>query len=123
MPARETLYFSMFHHFTEVQSVISYSLKLMTGSHNKALESRILQWNEKLSTYIQTFSQLGDDMSIAVYDAYGHFTDILDHHGVYGFPDVTSICYDGCIWHDHIHPSWKVHELLTWGLLDLLNQN
>jgi len=117
-------YSLLFRQFIEVQLVVSqYYSTLMIGTHNKALGSRIEEWNEKLTSFSKTFNDRHADLSLAIYDAYSVFTSVLDDPEKHGFRDVLSICYEECIWHDHIHPTAKVHELLAEGLLTLLNEN
>ena len=96
---------------------------LMIGTHNKALVTRIEEWNEMLATRSKTFHERFADISLAIYDAYWVFNRILNNPRENGFRDAVSICYEGCIWHDHIHPTAKVHELLAAGLSALLNEN
>jgi len=96
----------------------------MTGRHNKALGPNIEEWNEKLTSHSRKFNELRDDTSIAIFDAYGIFSDVLDHYEQHGFKDITSICYDDeCVWHDHIHPTAHVHKILVSGLLKLLSED
>lgn len=95
----------------------------MIGILDRALGSRIDHWNKKLTRHSKAFRKRYPNTSIAIYNAHGIFTDILDNPKSYGFADATTICYEGCIWHDHIHPTAKVQELLTKGLLDLLIEN
>jgi len=94
---------------------------LMVGTHNKALGPRIQEWNEKLMSQSKQFNELHDDVDIAIFDAFGIFNDVLDHHEQHGLKDITSICYeDECAWYDHIHPTAHIHEILASGLLNLL---
>ena len=124
MPVPEISYFFLFRHFIEVPLVVAqFCSVLMIGTHNKALVSRIEEWNEKLATRSRQFNERFDDISLAIYDAYWVFSSILDNPGKNGFRDAVSICYEGCIWHDHIHPTAKVHELLAAGLSTLLNES
>jgi len=96
----------------------------MVGTHNKALGPRIVEWNEKLITYSKQLNELHDDISIAIFDAFGIFSDVLDHYEQHGFKDITTICYDDeCVWYDHIHPTTHIHEILVSGLLKLLEEN
>lgn len=124
MPVPEISYFLLFHRFIEVQLVgPQFVSVLMIGTHNKALVTRIEEWNEMLATRSKTFHERFADISLAIYDAYGAFNRILDNPTENGFRDAVSLCYEGCIWHDHIHPTAKVHELLAAGLSTLLNEN
>jgi phospholipase/lecithinase/hemolysin len=95
----------------------------MTGRHNKALGPRIQEWNEMLISHSRRFKELHDDVSIAIFDAFQLFSNILDNADEHGFRDVVTICYDDCVWHDHFHPTARVHEFLVSGLVTLLNEN
>lgn len=96
---------------------------LMIGTQNKDLVSRIEEWNELLAIRSKTFRKRFADISLAIYDAYRDFNRILKNPVENGFRDAVSICFEDCIWHDHIHPTAKVHELLAAKLSTLLNEN
>ena len=95
----------------------------MIGSLNKALGLRINDWNKQLLTRTKEFRTRFTDVSIAIYDTYGIFSDVLDNPGKHGFSDIMSICYEGCVWYDHIHPTAQVQELFAEGLSSVLNEN
>jgi phospholipase/lecithinase/hemolysin len=95
----------------------------MIGSLNKALGPRIEDWNEQLLIRSNAFGKRFNDVFIAIHDAYGIFSEVLDNPQKHGYPDILSICYEGCIWYDHIHPTAQVQELFAEGLVSLLNRN
>ncbi|KAL4936809.1 hypothetical protein BDV06DRAFT_204178 [Aspergillus oleicola] len=74
----------------------------------------VLEYNEQLSDAVDEWSEAHPESTVSMYDAWSFFTEVLDHHKLYGFEDNTSMG-DGKkhIWWDDFHPTSAFHRLLA----------
>jgi hypothetical protein len=73
-----------------------------------------IAWNQSLVTYVQKFVDSHPDVTAMIWSSADLFTDILDRPAHYQFPRSTELYIEGGpIWHDHIHPTTRVHDIIA----------
>jgi hypothetical protein len=71
-------------------------------------------WNQSLATYVQKFVDSHPDVTAMIWSSADLFTDVLDRPAHYQFSRSTELYMEGGpIWHDHIHPTTRVHDIIA----------
>jgi hypothetical protein len=72
-----------------------------------------MNWNTELSKSAQTFSVAHRDATVMIFSSWETFNRVLDDPVSYGFPVEDVQEQRGSIWIDHLHPTSKMHDIIT----------
>ncbi|KAF8654057.1 hypothetical protein AX16_003591 [Volvariella volvacea WC 439] len=77
-------------------------------------------WNECLLKGAQTFSAERQDATVLLFSSWDTFTKLLDSPKEHGFAEEAARKAWGPIWHDHLHPTSAVHNLIARDFAEFL---
>lgn len=79
-----------------------------------------INWNNELKMSATAFSSTHPDASVMIFSSWQTFTNVLTDPEAYGFLEKDTK-KRGSIWIDHIHPTSKVHAVITRDLVQFLS--
>jgi len=80
-----------------------------------------MEWNRKLAQSVRAFCDSHpEDITAMIYSSYDTFTRVLDEPTSYGFSSDDIDKEGGAIWHDHLHPTSAMHDLIARDIASFL---
>lgn len=79
-----------------------------------------MKWNEALLVAAKKFAKKNSDATVIIFSTFSLLESVVDEAEAYGF-DIQPLSGKPVgIWHDHIHPTTKAHDILANGLAEFL---
>lgn len=97
-------------------------IKIRTAAKQQGswVASTITTWNASLKASIRIFESTRLDITALLFSASATFDDFLDNPVVYGFKSGHVHKHPGQIWHDQLHPTSRVHDILAEQIAEFL---
>jgi phospholipase/lecithinase/hemolysin len=105
---------------------ISYNYKVesdlvLEGPRTLDRSQNYRRWNQELRRYFHLFaSSHGNEITVIIYSSYDTFNRVLDDPELYGFTRDDVDKKGGAIWHDDLHPTSAMHDIIAKDIAQLL---
>lgn len=77
-------------------------------------------WNTHLGEKASGFASEHPDLTVFKFSAHQLFSQVLDNPVQYGFAQGDEKKAYGPIWHDHLHPTSRMHYEIARGFMDFI---
>jgi len=80
------------------------------------------KWNQELERYVRLFANSHPkEITAMIYSSYDTFNRVLDHPELHGFTLEDIDRKGSSIWHDDIHPTSAMHDIIARDIVRLLD--
>ncbi|KAG1452288.1 hypothetical protein G6F46_000149 [Rhizopus delemar] len=122
--------------FLNVPAIERSPLWSSTTQQANTIRAHVKAFNDRLSQLVKALKSKHHNATFLEYDAWTLFTNVLDHPAKYNISDITHYCTDWSapkqhhcksmqeyFWHDSLHPTFAVHQVLAKDILSFLKKN
>ncbi|TFK29983.1 hypothetical protein FA15DRAFT_699549 [Coprinopsis marcescibilis] len=107
---------------TAIGRHIAQGRQLDLSDSTSSGETTFQRWNAILLERLREFSAGHLDCTVLLFSTHQTFTAVLEDLTSYGFSSGDEHLAGGTFWHDHLHPTSKMHDLMAHFLSEFLGE-